>query len=169
MSTCQSGNTWNTPSCHCPRRTLNFNMQTANTETHGQRVKDICKIQYCPAYQAPMCCSSSTSSLSLSSSSHSALSRPVLRIANDATHPRIVTPAKRPQASASPLGLTRVDRVKSPPDRNGPILRPAAERVWARPLSVPRVSCDGAELLIYGQWLAIYFQGAGIPQNSPKA
>ena len=101
--------------------------------------------------QVSMCCSSSpdTSGPSLSlASSDSALSRPVPRMAKEAAQPNSVIPAKRPHASASPLGLTRVDKVKRPPDRNGPTLRPAAERVCASPLSVPRFSREGAELVI---------------------
>ena len=57
-------------------------------------------------------------------------------------------PANSPQASTSPLGLMRVESVKRPPDKKGPKLRPAADRVWAMPFSVPRVSWEGAELLI---------------------
>ncbi len=99
----------------------------------------------------PTRCSSSpdTSCSSLSPMpSHSGLSRPVPRIAKEAAQPNSVIPAKRPHASASPLGLTRVDKVNRPPDRKGPTLRPAAERVWATPLRVPRVSREGAELVI---------------------
>lgn len=60
-----------------------------------------------------------------------------------ATHP------KTPNANASPLGLTLVAREKSPPERNGPAARPAADRVWARPFSDPRTEWLGAELVIY--------------------
>ena len=59
------------------------------------------------------------------------------------------TPPKTPKATASPLGRTRVESVKRPPERNGPAARPAAERVWARPLRAPRTEWLGAEFVIY--------------------
>lgn len=39
--------------------------------------------------------------------------------------------------------------VKRPPEMNGPSARPAADNVWARPLSVPRTEWFGAELVIW--------------------
>jgi len=39
--------------------------------------------------------------------------------------------------------------LKRPPERKGPAALPAAERVWARPLSVPRTEWLGAEFVIY--------------------
>lgn len=110
-----------------------------------------------------------SSSLS-SSSENSALSKPLLRITKEATHPRSAMPANKPHARASPLGLTRVDKVNRPPDKNGPMLRPAAERVWAIPLSVPRVSCEGAELVILNLISNETRRGAeGSCQHSPEA
>ena len=57
-------------------------------------------------------------------------------------------PPKTPKAKASPLGRTFVAIENKPPDKNGPIARPAAERVWASPLSVPSTEWLGAELVI---------------------
>lgn len=93
--------------------------------------------------------SSSSSSWLPFSSSHSALSSPSPLIPQLASHPRNAIPPKTPQGSASPFGLRRVPSEKRPPERNGPAARPAAERVCARPLSVPRTEWLGAELVIY--------------------
>lgn len=63
-------------------------------------------------------------------------------------NPRKAMPPKTPQASASPLGFTWVANEKRPPDRKGPTARPAAERVCARPLRVPKTAWFGALLVI---------------------
>lgn len=86
------------------------------------------------------CSSSSPSSSSSlpSSSSKPSASRFSPRIPKLSKKPIKVMPPKTPNATASPLGSTCVEREKRPPARNGPAARPAAERVWARPLSVPR-------------------------------
>lgn len=67
----------------------------------------------------------------------------------DPHHPANANPPNRLQARASPFGRTLVDNVNNPPDTNGPILRPRADRVCATPLRVPKLACDGAELVIY--------------------
>lgn len=92
--------------------------------------------------------SSLSSSPPSSSPCQSALSSPFPRISNVPSHPTRAIPAKTPQAIASPLGRTWFVRVKSPPEMKGPTLRPAADRVWAMPFSVPRDSLEGAELVI---------------------
>lgn len=63
-------------------------------------------------------------------------------------YPTIVTPPNSPQANSSPPRPSLMERVKSPPDRKGPTLRPAAEMVCAMPLRVPSVLSDSAELVI---------------------
>ena len=64
-------------------------------------------------------------------------------------------PAKTPKARASPLGSIRDDRLNRPPDTNGPTARPAADRVWARPLRAPKTAWSGADLVICG-WICYY-------------
>lgn len=71
-----------------------------------------------------------------------------------ASQPRNAMPPKTPHANASPFGSTRVAMEKSPPDRKGPAALPAAERVCASPLSVPRTEWLGAELVICDYALA---------------
>lgn len=57
------------------------------------------------------------------------------------------TAAKTPNARASPLGWILAVRENSPPERNGPTARPAAERVCARPFKAPRTAWLGAEFV----------------------
>ena len=52
--------------------------------------------------------------------------------------PMNAMPPKTPKAKASPFGRIWVAMEKSPPERKGPAARPAADRVWASPLRVPR-------------------------------
>lgn len=58
-------------------------------------------------------------------------------------------PANSPQARPSPLGRTCVDAENNVPDRKGPTLRPAADKVWAIPFKVPRLAFEGAEFVTY--------------------
>lgn len=57
------------------------------------------------------------------------------------------TAPKTPNATASPLGCNLAVRENSPPERNGPTARPAAERVCARPFKAPRTAWLGAEFV----------------------
>ena len=78
--------------------------------------------------------------------------------------PASATAPNKPQAMASPFGWIREVRVKSPPETKGPMLRPAAERVCAIPLRVPRLAYDGAEFVIWLQMmLASKFSAVQIP------
>jgi len=105
---------------------------------------------------SPSSSSSSSSSALPLSSSQSPLSRLSPRIPKLASQPRNAIPPKTPHAKASPRGLTCVAREKSPPERKGPAARPAAERVCARPLRVPRTEWLGAELVICDHVSAFY-------------
>ena len=58
------------------------------------------------------------------------------------------TPAKMPKAKASPFGWIFVAAVKSEPEIKGPAACPAADKVCARPFSVPRTLWLGAEFVI---------------------
>jgi hypothetical protein len=58
------------------------------------------------------------------------------------------TAAKTPKGITSPFGWTRAAREKRLPERKGPTARPAAERVWARPLRAPKTPWSGAEFVI---------------------
>ncbi len=80
--------------------------------------------------------------------------------------PTRATPPKTPHARASPLGFTRVDSEKRPPLRKGPAARPAADRVWARPLSLPRTLWFGAELVICSYQLRLDASSPGRPTSS---
>lgn len=53
------------------------------------------------------------------------------------------------KARASPLGWILVAAVKMPPEMKGPTALPAADSVWARPLSLPSEACEGAEFVIF--------------------
>lgn len=79
----------------------------------------------------------------------SSLSRPAPWMNKEAIQPQMARPPKRLHAKASPLGWMLVDNVNRAPDTKGPMLRPRAERVCARPFRLPRLACDGAELVIY--------------------
>lgn len=76
--------------------------------------------------------------------------------------PMKATPPNTPNARASPLGLTPVDIENRPPDKNGPMARPAAERVCARPFSVPRTECVGAEFVICSYLLVDKWMSEGL-------
>lgn len=78
---------------------------------------------------------SDTESLSVS---HPSASSSALLMPKDNKKPMKAIPPKTPKAKASPFGLTLVATVNKPPLRNGPAARPAADRVCARPFSVPR-------------------------------
>ena len=94
----------------------------------------------------------SSSDLSLSSpssSSQPSASRSAERIPKLARNPMKAMPPKRQNASASPLGSTRVARVNNPPERKGPAALPAADNVCARPFSRPSTEWFGAEFVIY--------------------
>ena len=82
------------------------------------------------------------------SPSQSSLSRFLPSIASAVKYPTTAMPPNRPQASNSPFFGIRCESVKSPPERKGPTLRPAAEIVWAMPLRVPSVLSDSAEFVI---------------------
>ena len=94
-----------------------------------------------------LCCSLSLKSVSSSPRKSSLSSFPPL-MNSVQPHPTRAMPPNTPQASNSPLCCKRIDSVNRPPDTKGPNDRPAAERVWAIPLSEPRVSCVGAEFVI---------------------
>lgn len=74
--------------------------------------------------------SSSSSDLSLlSSSSQPSASRPSDLMPKLKRNPTNAMPPKTPKTNASPLGLILVAKEKSPPDKNGPAARPAADKV----------------------------------------
>jgi hypothetical protein len=72
------------------------------------------------------------------SSSRSSDSKLSARMPKLAKKPTKAMPPKTPQASASPLGWMVVEIEKRPPDMKGPTIRAAADKVCARPFSVPR-------------------------------
>ena len=96
------------------------------------------------------CSFSSSSSSSSLSSSHPSASNPSPLMPKLARNPMNAIPPNKPNARASPLGLTLVARENIPPETKGPTARPAADRVWARPLSAPRIEWSPcAELVIW--------------------
>ena len=68
---------------------------------------------------------------------------------SEPNQPESARPPKRHHTKASPLGWMPIDSVNSPPDTKGPMLRPKADSVWAIPLRVPKLACEGAEFVIY--------------------
>lgn len=103
----------------------------------------ICRVSTLAYPASPSSCSSgcspSLSSLPSSPRKSSLSSFPPL-MNSVQPHPTRAMPPNTPQASNSPLCCKRIDNVNRPPDAKGPKDRPAAERVWAMPLSEPRVS-----------------------------
>jgi hypothetical protein len=122
-----------------------------------------------PSPLLPLAVPASSSSSPSSSSLHPSASRFSPRIPKLSINPMNATPAKMPNAKASPLGLILVDAVNRDPDINGPTARPAAESVCARPLRVPKTLWFGAEFVIYRllstrttkckKWTALNLQG----------
>lgn len=104
------------------------------------------KILYITDQTSFVSSSSDLSPSSLSSPQPSA-SRARPRIPKLMIKPMNETAPKTPNARASPLGWILAVSEKSPPDRNGPTARPAADRVWARPLRAPKTAWFGAEFV----------------------
>lgn len=117
---------------------LTPNSTLESRKTHGR-----------PELVPPSLLLSSSSSWLLLSSSHSALSSSSPRIPKLTSQPIKAIPPNTPHAKASPFGCTCVAMVNRPPERNGPAALPAAEMVWAMPLSVPRTALLGAEFVTY--------------------
>lgn len=119
------------------------------SKASNQYAQSMITSQYMQVYSARTHASSSCSEELSSDPCQSSLSRPSRRMKSDETQPRMARPPKTLQAMASPLGRMLMERLKSPPETKGPKLRPRAERVWAMPLRLPRLECEGAELVIW--------------------